>query len=149
MTTQDCPCLSGKTYDTCCQPYHLGKANPPTPEALMRSRYSAFATGRVDYIIKTTHRENPMFEKNRAKWRLDLALYCREVEFEKLEVGAIADNKVTFTVYVKQHGDSFSLTETSEFAFEQDKWWYRNWTVDSHTRPEHHHVHHEGCSHDH
>jgi len=53
----DCPCGSGKTYSRCCRPYIEGRADAPTAEALMRSRYSAYAKGAVDYILDTHHPE--------------------------------------------------------------------------------------------
>ena len=51
MTT--CPCGSGRPIGECCQPYISGSAKPPTAEALMRSRYTAYVTQAVDYIVKT------------------------------------------------------------------------------------------------
>ena len=47
-----CPCLSGDTYGACCGRYHSGAATAPTAEALMRSRYSAFAVGAV-FLVST------------------------------------------------------------------------------------------------
>ena len=49
----DCPCRSGKALDACCGPYLDGTALAPTAEALMRSRYSAFATAKIDYLQET------------------------------------------------------------------------------------------------
>jgi SEC-C motif domain protein len=48
-----CPCGSGRAYPECCGPYISGKAKPATAEALMRSRYSAYARKAVDYIVST------------------------------------------------------------------------------------------------
>jgi SEC-C motif-containing protein len=49
-----CPCGSGSAYGGCCGPLHDG--NPaPTAEALMRSRYSAFAVGDLDHVFRTWH----------------------------------------------------------------------------------------------
>ena len=48
-----CPCGSGREYSDCCELYISGKANPPTAEALMRSRYSAYVEHEIDYIINT------------------------------------------------------------------------------------------------
>ena len=48
-----CPCLSGLAYAECCEPYIKGAKNPPTAEALMRSRYSAYAEHAIDYIVET------------------------------------------------------------------------------------------------
>ena len=39
----NCPCCSGKIYEECCAPFHRKEKHAPTAEALMRSRYSAYA----------------------------------------------------------------------------------------------------------
>jgi SEC-C motif-containing protein len=49
-----CPCGSGRPYGACCGPHHDGEP-APTAEALMRSRYAAYATGRTDYVFRTWH----------------------------------------------------------------------------------------------
>ena len=48
-----CDCCSDKAYAQCCEPYHLGTKLPDTPEALMRSRYSAYSLANIDYIQST------------------------------------------------------------------------------------------------
>ncbi|OAT37531.1 YchJ family protein [Proteus myxofaciens] len=53
--SSSCPCNSQRPYNECCEPYHLGKENAPTAEALMRSRYSAFVKHDADYLIKSWH----------------------------------------------------------------------------------------------
>jgi SEC-C motif-containing protein len=53
MTTESCPCGSKKTFAECCGPALSGAAAAATPEALMRSRYTAFVKHDVDYIYKT------------------------------------------------------------------------------------------------
>jgi len=52
-TVVSCPCGKGDSLESCCGPYLEGKKHPETAEALMRSRYTAFATGNVDYILDT------------------------------------------------------------------------------------------------
>lgn len=49
----ECPCGSGRPYEDCCRPLHLGRRAAATPEELMRSRYSAFAVGDGDYLLQT------------------------------------------------------------------------------------------------
>lgn len=51
----NCPCGSSESYESCCEAYHLGKAKPATAEQTMRSRYTAFVKGKVDYILDTHH----------------------------------------------------------------------------------------------
>ncbi|MFM0874673.1 YchJ family metal-binding protein, partial [Klebsiella pneumoniae] len=53
MTQPSCPCGSGDPLDDCCGRYHQGHP-APTAEALMRSRYSAYGLGLVDYLRDTT-----------------------------------------------------------------------------------------------
>jgi SEC-C motif-containing protein len=53
MDTQ-CPCGSGKPFVFCCEPAISGRKPAATAEALMRSRYTAFAIGAVDYLVQTT-----------------------------------------------------------------------------------------------
>ena len=49
-----CPCGSDNGFDRCCGPYLSGEAEPPTAEALMRSRYVAYTRGDIAYIARTT-----------------------------------------------------------------------------------------------
>ena len=49
-----CPCGSSTAYADCCGRYHASMP-APTAEALMRSRYSAFVRGDVDYLLATWH----------------------------------------------------------------------------------------------
>lgn len=53
--SQPCPCGTGERYDRCCGPLHRGERRPDTAAALMRSRYSAFAVGDVDYLWRSWH----------------------------------------------------------------------------------------------
>jgi SEC-C motif-containing protein len=53
-----CPCGSGRPYEECCGPYISGASLPPSAEALMRSRYSAYVTHAIDYIVNTCVRKD-------------------------------------------------------------------------------------------
>ena len=54
MTDQICPCRQTsddkRAYKDCCAPYIEQDQPAPTAEALMRSRYSAFAVENIDYL---------------------------------------------------------------------------------------------------
>ena len=47
----NCPCGSGQSLADCCKPYIKGKKKAPTPEAVMRARYTAYATEETKYIL--------------------------------------------------------------------------------------------------
>ena len=51
---EPCPCGNG-AYATCCGRFHRGEAVPPTAEALMRSRYSAYVMGDEGWLRQTWH----------------------------------------------------------------------------------------------
>lgn len=55
-TAAGCPCGSGRALSECCGRYLTGGPEPfgaPTPEALMRSRFTAFALGDEAYLLGT------------------------------------------------------------------------------------------------
>ena len=77
-----CPCGSGQSYSACCGAWHSGLAEgvyAPTPEALMRSRYSAYVLGLIDYLLATWHPSTARgeLELPPLKW---LALEVRHAE---------------------------------------------------------------------
>lgn len=53
--TSRCPCGFGQPYPECCGRYHQGVDAAPTAELLMRSRFSAFAVGDAEYLLRTWH----------------------------------------------------------------------------------------------
>lgn len=55
MTPTQCLCDTGLNYADCCGPFHAGTTPAPTAVALMRSRYSAFTLGDVQYLRDTWH----------------------------------------------------------------------------------------------
>ena len=50
-----CPCGSGAPYAGCCEPLHDNRVPAATAEQLMRSRYAAYALGRLDHVLRTWH----------------------------------------------------------------------------------------------
>ncbi|MBP6797279.1 MAG: hypothetical protein KA124_04220 [Luteimonas sp.] len=49
-----CACGTGRGYGECCGPLHAG-APAPDAEALMRSRYSAYAREDAAYLLRSWH----------------------------------------------------------------------------------------------
>ncbi|MEU4807667.1 YchJ family metal-binding protein [Nocardia fluminea] len=50
-----CPCRRGEPFDGCCGPILAGDKAAPTAETLMRSRYTAYVVGDVDYLLRSWH----------------------------------------------------------------------------------------------
>lgn len=120
MTDNDaCPCQSGRSYNACCRPYHQGEA-APTPEALMRSRYSAFALGLPDYLLQTWHPDT-----RPGKVTLDDGE--RWVGLTILEAGAKGELGWVHFRAISQEGNAFAvLEERSNFVLEAGRWYYRD-----------------------
>ncbi len=116
-----CPCGSGKKYKECCFKFHKG-SNPKNALELMKSRYSAYAVGEVNYIIKTTHKNSPHFEENRQEWINSIKEFSKS-EFKKLEViEFIEGNKESFVEF-RAYIDDYVMKEKSLFL-KEDKWYY-------------------------
>jgi SEC-C motif domain protein len=53
----NCPCGNERKYNDCCEPIISGRTQAPTPEALMRARYSAYENGEIDFLLRSLHPE--------------------------------------------------------------------------------------------
>ena len=122
-----CYCQSSKSYQECCEPFHLGTASPESAEALMRSRYSAFAIKNMDYLRKTQDpqtREDFDRETN-LQW-------AESVEFLGLEILKTEQNGnkaiVEFRAQFKElaSGQESSHHELSQFRRQQGVWYFRS-----------------------
>lgn len=109
-----CPCGSGLPYKACCKVYHDGKELPESAEALMRSRYSAYAKKLVKYIVDTTHPENPLAKSttdNNSPSALekDVKATCDKINWEKLKVLECRDGSSANEAYVTFQVSSFLI----------------------------------------
>lgn len=122
-----CPCCSQKLYSDCCEKFHKDLAKP-CPVELMRSRYSAYVLSLSDYIMKTTHKKSPHFDKNSRRWSLSILEFCQNTSFLGLEILSSSINKnlayVTFFAKLTQQDQEASFTEKSTFKYTQDRWFY-------------------------
>ena len=125
-----CPCGAGGKYKKCCGPLHRGVKAAATPVALMRSRYTAYALGLVDYVIDTTHPDHPAWNANRATWAAELRAWCDEATFTKLTVHGHGEEDgagwVSFTADYTAGGRSGALAELSRFSRVDGRWLYRD-----------------------
>lgn len=116
----NCYCGNSIPFQDCCEPYIKGIANAPTAEKLMRSRYSAFATGAADYLVNTTH-----ISKRRFHNKKDILAWSQANKWLKLEVLASTENTVTFKAYYLDENLKAQVHyEHSTFKFENNRWFY-------------------------
>jgi SEC-C motif domain protein len=127
--TMPCPCHSGKQYEMCCRPFHLGQ-KPDTAVQLMRSRFSAYALCLPDYIIHTTHPANPQFCHDAKEWAQKISKFSSDTEFKDLEILGFQEDDcfatVTFVAYLIQDKKDVSFTEKSYFEKVKGQWLYHS-----------------------
>ncbi|MCB9669996.1 MAG: zinc chelation protein SecC [Alphaproteobacteria bacterium] len=118
-----CPCFSGKAYAACCRPYHRGEALPE-PEALMRSRYAAYALGKARYILETSGEGRSVDDPT---WIEEVRRFSQGTRFTGLEILAVEPGDpvawVTFRAHLEAAGQDVSFTERSRFE-RTERWRY-------------------------
>ena len=126
-----CPCGSLQKYKKCCKVFHDKIKLPKTALELMKSRFTAFSVQNADYIIFTTHKDNPDFTNDIKSWKVDILDFSQNTNFEKLEIldfseedAEDAESFVTFKATLKQYNNDISFTEKSRFLKENGKWLY-------------------------
>ena len=121
LPTPACPCDSGKPFDSCCEPYLRGNAVPPTAEALMRSRYTAYTLKDEPYLLATWHASTrpaslDLNGEEQPDW-IGLNVKRHEIEDE-------THARVEFVARYKVNGRAHKLVEVSGFAREEGCWFY-------------------------
>lgn len=121
QTTGACPCGSGLPYADCCAPVHRGESTAATAEALMRSRFSAFAVGDVDYLVRSWHSAT-----RPARLRLDPGQRWTRLEILGTDRGGLFDSEgtVEFRAHYREAGRPGMLDERSRFVREDGRWVY-------------------------
>jgi len=124
--TKTCPCCSGLEYESCCGPYLAGKAAAPTAEALMRSRYTAFARAEIDYIRRTRHprSDTEWDEEGTARWSRESN--WMGLEIKKTEKGSADDDTgtVEFVARYEIDGEVEDHHELASFIREDGVWYF-------------------------
>ena len=120
MAVTRCPCLSGNPYDECCGRFHSGQAVAPTAEALMRSRYSAYALGLPDYLLASWHAST-----RPTQLELDPSMQWYRLDILAAQGGAFdATGTVEFRAYYRSDGVRGDQHELSRFVRQDRRWYY-------------------------
>lgn len=132
-----CPCGIQKSFSNCCENIINGNETASSPEQLMRSRYSAYATKNSTYVFNT------YANKSRIPQSIeDIDSWAQETQWVKLiihhrssfrQTTNTSENVSLPTVefsafYVHQH-QLFKMRECSNFIYEDNNWRYLNGSV--------------------
>ncbi|MBT7608480.1 MAG: YchJ family protein [Bacteriovoracaceae bacterium] len=121
-----CACGSGNQYKECCEKYITGIENAPTAELLMRSRYTAFTNGNIDYLFET-HHESTQESLDRS----EVEAWSRDSQWEGLTIKNIENGQtndtsgsVEFIAEFRIGGVLQKHHENASFKKEEDGKWY-------------------------
>ncbi|MGO2519434.1 MAG: YchJ family protein [Microbacterium sp.] len=116
-----CPCNSGDVYDACCHPLLMGEGVAPTAVRLMRSRFTAFATGDAAYLLRSWHpstRPDELTLDPETRWtRLDILDTVAGGPFDSTGI-------VEFEAFYREGTLRTSMRERSSFIREDRIWSY-------------------------
>jgi SEC-C motif-containing protein len=94
----------------------------------MRSRFSAYALNKWEYIISTTHPDHSDSRISFSQKRKKILEFCQTTQFLGLEIISFEPGElvsfVTFKAILKQNGVDCSFVEKSTFKKEGEKWYY-------------------------
>jgi SEC-C motif-containing protein len=117
-----CFCCSQKPFHECCEPILQNHYLALTPEALMRSRYSAYVLEQEEYLLSTwdisTRPKALSLQDNRVKW-LKLIIHSTDTSTAGEHMG-----KVDFSAHYINQDQFCILREVSRFTYHSGLWYY-------------------------
>ncbi|MBK22711.1 MAG: hypothetical protein CME70_01790 [Halobacteriovorax sp.] len=127
----NCPCESGSDYSKCCEPFHKGTDQPKTAEATMRSRYSAFVKGEIDYIYDS-HNPDTRGEVNKD----EIKTWSENSEWQGLDIldvqkGQESDEvgRVEFVAHYAVEEEELDHQEVADFIKKDGRWYFHDGVI--------------------
>jgi SEC-C motif-containing protein len=138
-----CPCGSDTNFKQCCFLLINQNKKAESPEQLMRSRYSAYATKSVEYIYQTYAESSKTLQSIN-----EISEWAKETKWLRLSINSVSEYltindedtsnphesqhntpTVTFSAYYHHQGKYCLMKETSRFIVEDNQWRYLNGEV--------------------
>ena len=122
-----CPCGTGLTLAECCGSILRGERRAPTAEALMRSRFTAFAVGDRNHLLRSWHPDT-----RPADLTVDDSMRWLRLDVESVSGGGPFDTTgtVEFTAFYRAEGRRGQMHELSTFTRLDGSWVYVDGAVD-------------------
>ena len=94
----------------------------------MRSRFSAYALGLVDYIQRTTDPLGDAWDADTDAWAASIRRFSEGTRFAGLVIRSAPPpegdrGEVVFTAVLEQGGDNATFTERSRFRRDPERGW--------------------------
>ena len=122
----ECPCGSGEAYSDCCEPCLSGAQAPQSAEQLMRSRYSAYVKGEIDYIHNTLHPDHRADHDREAARKWSQGSQWLGLEIISTSAGGAEDTHgvVEFKAHYRDGSGLHQAHEVSQFERIEGHWMY-------------------------
>ena len=123
MPKNTCPCGSNKSYNSCCQQFHLGKTCPTTVD-LLRARFCAFIRRETNFLVNTHH---PFYVTPQLISDLeDICFVPSNLKIVEVKEGQIGDSQgsITYSFNFTSGSKKESYTTTSLYSKMGDQWFY-------------------------
>jgi SEC-C motif-containing protein len=135
MSQSLCRCGSGLNGLDCCQPIISGEKLAKKPEALMRSRYTAFCEQNAEYLMKSLHASKRQTDDPSAFTSTFDTTQWLGLQIKKASMDAHNPNKgyVEFIAFWSPRENTMQTTslrevkqlhENSTFVKERGQWFY-------------------------
>jgi Uncharacterized protein conserved in bacteria len=125
-----CPCGSGDELALCCGHYHAGTP-APSAERLMRSRYSAYVLGLIDYLKATTLpvQQAALDLESMRQWSANSIWLGLEIEQSTVLGGKPEHALVSFIARWHDGEGDHAHHERSAFVQRNGRWYFIDPTV--------------------
>ncbi len=125
-----CPCGSERPLGDCCGVFHAGTPAPDA-ERLMRSRYSAYVLGLIDYLVTTTvpAQQGQLNREALTAWSLGSRWQGLQVLEHRPETGDPDHARVSFVARWEDGRGAHRHEERSGFVQREGRWYFLDPTV--------------------
>ncbi|WP_145005356.1 YchJ family protein [Pseudomonas oryzihabitans] len=125
-----CPCGTDRPLGDCCAPFHEGRPAPDA-ERLMRSRYSAYVLGLIDYLVATTApaQQARLDREALTAWSLGSRWQGLQVLEHSPAPGDPAHARVSFVARWEDGRGAHRHEERSGFVQREGRWFFLDPTV--------------------
>jgi SEC-C motif-containing protein len=119
-----CPCGSDLDEAQCCGPLVAGTRSAASPEALMRSRYTAYVRKSFDYIVDTTDPElRDLLDHDANRDWMNSSTFIRLQVLSSSHSGN--SGTVEFIARYRRAGTEHAHHERSQFRKHRGRWFFR------------------------
>ena len=121
-----CPCTSQSPFSSCCEPLLSGASQAKTPEALMRSRYSAHVQRNTRYLVESTlpeQRDELGLDELQA-WVQGTRWKALRILSSLTSVTTANEGWVEFQALYEVEGKHYLHHEHSHFELRSGRWYF-------------------------